>query len=182
MTLNNELKEKLLWAWQLDHITRRLSHVTRDTWHVTVGWAAWSRPAPTWPRLSGPSPRRAARGGSSGSPGQAARRGSSVSRCPQSRETPWRKPWTKRVINIKISNYLNLFCEFLSCLLVTWRDTACHLVGRRGGGWLTMYSSSSKMAMGLWPVAGVRGVRGVRGLGTGCTMFAGSSENAGPKI
>ena len=55
-------------------------------------------------------------------------------------------------------------------------------MGRRGGGWLTMYSSSSKMAMGLWPVAGVRGVRGVRGLGTGCTMFAGSSENAGPKI
>ena len=61
-------------------------------------------------------------------------------------------------------------------------ETNSDLVGRRGGGWLTMYSSSSKMAMGLWPVAGVRGVRGVRGLGTGCTMFAGSSENAGPKI
>ena len=61
-------------------------------------------------------------------------------------------------------------------------ETHSDLVGRRGGGWLTMYSRSSKMAMGLWPVAGVRGVRGVRGLGTGCTMFAGSSENAGPKI
>ena len=31
MTLNNELKEKLLWAWQLDHITRQLSNVTRAT-------------------------------------------------------------------------------------------------------------------------------------------------------
>ena len=29
MTLNNEVKEKLLWAWQLDHITRQLSHVPR---------------------------------------------------------------------------------------------------------------------------------------------------------
>ena len=47
-----------------------------------------------------------------------------------------------------------------------------------GGGWFTMYSSSSKMAMGLTLpaaelVAGVRGVRGVRGLGTGI-MLAGS--------
>ena len=31
MTLNNDLKEKLLWAWQLDHITCQLRQVTRDT-------------------------------------------------------------------------------------------------------------------------------------------------------
>ena len=35
MTSNNELKEKLLWAWQLDHITCQLSHMTHVTCHVT---------------------------------------------------------------------------------------------------------------------------------------------------
>ena len=80
--------------------------------------------------------------------------------------------------------YLVLSFGFLCAKIkiMSRHETHSDLVGRRGGGWLTMYSSSSKMAMGLWPVAGVRGVRGVRGLGTGCTMFAGSSENAGPKI